>query len=201
MRYARHTFLPALMVAAIGLPAAAQEQADTSSPEADAAAVSESVEQPSADDVMQDLLQQRQDPPVIAPTQQPGGSAVPPPPDAPPIGRAGTGLDPAVIGPLPGEPQPTLRREGEFLVSRRGRLIRSDGGEQMFVFEADSQNAPEPPMVLQPCRRLQDMEDIVQQRGESIVFVVSGQVHVYRGQNYLLPTMMTIAVDRGNLEN
>ena len=153
---------------------------------------------------MQDLLQERQEPPVIAPSQKPagtGGMTVPTPPTAPPPGRAGMDLDPAVIGPLPGEAAPTLRREGEFLVSRRGRLIRADGGQQMFVFEADNMDAPEPPMVLQPCRRLQDMEDLVQQRGQSIVFIVSGQVHVYRGQNYLLPTMMTIAVDRGNLEN
>ena len=73
-------------------------------------------------------------------------------------------------------------------------------GLQVFVFDADSQHAPEPPMILQPCRLLQSMEDIVQQRGDTVVFVLSGQVHVYRGANYLLPTLMRIAIDRGNLE-
>lgn len=205
MPNARHLLMSMLVTAAMAASAIAQEgttEPDSEiQPTTESAPATETVESPSADDVMRDLLNERQEPPTIAPTQQPGGMTVPPPPSAPPVGRAGMELDPAILGPLPGEPQPTLRREGEFLVNRRGRLIRSDAGEQMFVFEADSQDAPEPPMILQPCRRLQDMEDIVQQRGESVVFIVSGQVHVYRGQNFLLPTMMTIAVDRGNLEN
>ena len=201
MKTAQRLLLAMLIATVPGIYVHAQDGDATEPQPAAEDAPAAAAESPSADEVMQDLLDERQEPPTIAPTQQPGGMTVPPPPSAPPVGRAGMELDPAVLGPLPGEPAPTLRREGEFLVNRRGRLIRSDAGEQMFVFEADSQDAPEPPMILQPCRRLQDMEDIVQQRGESVVFIVSGQVHVYRGQNFLLPTMMTIAVDRGNLEN
>ena len=56
-------------------------------------------------------------------------------------------------------------------------------------------------MILQACQLLQTMEDIVQQRGDTVVFLISGQIHTYRGANYLLPTMMKLAIDQGNLQN
>ncbi|MEM6553423.1 MAG: hypothetical protein AAF750_15000 [Planctomycetota bacterium] len=108
--------------------------------------------------------------------------------------------DPAVIGVAPGEPRPTLRREGEFVINRAGRLVRSsDQALALFVFEADGAESPEPPMILQACRLLETMEDLVSRHGDSTVFVISGQVHTYRGNNYLLPTRMTPRIDRGNL--
>lgn len=111
-------------------------------------------------------------------------------------------INPAVLGVAPDQPQPELRREGEFIISRRGRLVRSpEGGFAVFVFAADSaENATQdPPMILQPCRLLENMEDYVDRHGDHVTFVVSGQVHVYRGANYLLPTMMKIYIDRNDL--
>jgi hypothetical protein len=70
----------------------------------------------------------------------------------------------------------------------------------LFVFESDEKDAPEAPMILVPCQWLQSMEDIVRDRGERVVFKVSGQVLAYRGLNYLLPTMFTVDFDRGNLQ-
>ncbi|MEM1211312.1 MAG: hypothetical protein AAGI68_03345 [Planctomycetota bacterium] len=108
--------------------------------------------------------------------------------------------DPAVIGVAPGEPRPTLRREGEFIINRAGRLVRSpDQALALFVFEADAAGTPEPPMIMQACRLLETMEDVVARHGDATVFVVSGQVHTYRGNNYMLPTRMTPRIDRGNL--
>ncbi|MEM6392024.1 MAG: hypothetical protein AAF797_04565 [Planctomycetota bacterium] len=118
------------------------------------------------------------------------------------VGAGGAGMDPdpAVIGVAPGEPRPTLRREGEFVINRAGRLVRSsDQALSLFVFEADAAATPEPPMILQACRLLETMEDVVSRHGDSTVFVISGQVHTYRGNNYLLPTRMTPRIDRGNL--
>lgn len=109
-------------------------------------------------------------------------------------------VDPAILGIAPGQDRPKLRREGEFIISRAGRLVRSaDAATVMFAFEADDADSPEPPMIMQPCRLLESMEDIVQQRGDEVVFVVSGQVHVYRNANYLLPTTMKIRIDHDNL--
>jgi len=111
-------------------------------------------------------------------------------------------VDPNVVGTAPGQPRPELRREGELVVNRRGRLTRSgDGVHSMFVFESDSRDNPEPPMMLMPCQLLQNMEDLVADRGDRIVFIITGQVFTYRGANYMLPTVMKLAIDRGNLEN
>lgn len=113
----------------------------------------------------------------------------------------GVSMERGVLGVAPGQEQPKLRREGEFVVNRRGRVVPSPNGrDTLFAFEADSDTASEPPMVLSPCQTLQNMEDIVRERGDKIVFILSGQVLVYRGVNYLLPTMMKLAIDRGNLE-
>jgi hypothetical protein len=110
-------------------------------------------------------------------------------------------LDPAVLGAAPGTPQPQLRREGEFVINRRGRISRGSGGGQvLFTFEADSEHASEMPMVLLPSQMLQNMEDLVQERGDQVVFVLTGEVTTYHGANYLMPTMWKLAIDRGNLQ-
>ena len=108
--------------------------------------------------------------------------------------------DPRIIGIAPGGSTPKLRREGEFVLSRKGRLIRAEGGQLLFSFDADSDKSEEPPMILMPCRLLQNMEEMSQEHGDRTVFILSGQVFVYRGANYLLPTMMKPSIDRGNLK-
>ena len=72
----------------------------------------------------------------------------------------------------------------------------------MFAFDADGDTAAsaEPPMLMMPCKLLQLMEDVVIERGDQVVFVVSGRVHTFRGANYLLPTTMKQKIDYGNLE-
>lgn len=100
-------------------------------------------------------------------------------------------LDPAVIGTAPGGTLPTLQREGDFVISRRGRLIRSsDSNHRLFLFEADDRQSPDPPMVLLPCQKLETMENFAEERGDTIVFVLTGQITTYRGVNYILPTMI-----------
>ena len=41
---------------------------------------------------------------------------------------------------------------------------------------------------------------LFQKRGDAVMFVVTGQVHRYHGANYLLPTMMKLEPNRGNLQ-
>jgi hypothetical protein len=149
---------------------------------------------PTPEQVIQDLLKQREQPPVVEPTVRPAHER--PPATAPQ-------LDPRVIGVAPDGPAPMLRREGEFVIARTGRLVRAPGPgvqQSLFVFDADSADAADPPVFLMPCQMLQNMETIVQERGDAVRFILSGQVFTYRGANYLLPTMMKLSVDRGNLE-
>jgi len=174
------------------------EPGDVSSDDAEA--------EQSAQDVMEQLLEQRREAPVVEPTREPEVIDQPARVGAP---AATVDLDPAVVGIAPppaGEgasaEKPKLLPEGTFIVNRRGRIMRSsDGAHVMFVFEADQPDAPETPMILMPCRKLEDMEDYVEKHGDQTTFRLSGQVHTYRGANYLLPTMMVIDIDRGNLDS
>ncbi len=90
------------------------------------------------------------------------------------------------------EPQTKLVREGAFLVSRRGRMVKLRTNQWAFVFDADAQGKADAPMILQPCQRLEQMERIAEQAGDSATFTVSGQVFTYRGRNYLLPSLHVV---------
>jgi hypothetical protein len=135
---------------------------------------------------------------------QPAPKTVEPKPDGPRLPAPTPGRidqpDPKIIGIAPGSAAPRLKREGEFVLSRRGRLVRSEGGQFLFAFDADTDKAGEAPMILMPCRLLQNMEEMTQEHGERTVFILSGQVFVYRGANHLLPTMMKPSIDKGNLQ-
>ena len=150
-----------------------------------------------AEETLDSMMDELDEAPMIEPTDRPDTQDLPP--VAPPV--ADTGADPAIIGAAPGDGAPDLRREGEFIVSRRGRLLRhADGAHMLFAFDAADRESPEPPMILQPCQMLQNMEQIVAERGDQVVFIVSGQVFLYRGANHVLPTMMKLALDQGNLQ-
>ena len=131
--------------------------------------------------------------------------------DAPPP----AGLDPNVVQVDPDTPLPRMRREGGFVVERPGRLIavpdptappRSPGELWVFAFDRVAGVDDLRPMIVQRTRRLQMMQDTrtppsadpgdptatgeteaARLRGRLIGrFLVSGQVHTFRGVNYLL---------------
>ena len=192
-----------LMGVAVAQNESQQTDAESSTSQSQAPA-SRPAEQGSAEDVMKNLIEQIRQNPLIEPSQNstPSQDSSGKPATLPPGSQpARVGVDPNVIGVAPGSPAPKLRREGEFVIARKGRLVRSpDGLHTLFVFEADSEKAPETPMAMVPCQMLQSMEELIGQRGDQLKFVLSGQILVYRGVNYLLPTMMTLAEDRGNLQ-
>ncbi len=172
----------------------------------------------SAMDVMEQMLDGREQAPDRPDT-------------APLITGAQPTIDPGLRGVRPQNPPRSesarpdaaadvLLREGAYLVNRAGRLTRSlgffnadgsgtaqssgaFGGGVMFTFEADGADpaASERPMMLMPCKLLEHMESTVAERGDQVVFLMSGRVHTYRGANYLLPTMVRLEPDRGNLRN
>ena len=88
-----------------------------------------------------------------------------------------------------------LRREGEFIKSRKARLERETATRWRLVFDSgpsDPAATREPPMRPLPCLTLERMEAVAQRFGESVPMIVSGQVLLYEGENYLLPTMLTL---------
>ena len=100
-----------------------------------------------------------------------------------------------------------LLREGTVISARLGRLRPSttaSGSGWMLVADADADMMEDAlagvPLLLMPCQNLQGMERLVSDFGDRLRFTVSGIVHVYDGQNYLLPTMYLVELDRsGNL--
>ena len=167
-------------------PAQTQPSSNQSSPQG---------RQPESNQIEQQLLNELNKQRIANTDTNPRGSDTPPDISTPDV-------DHGVLGVAPGEQPPKLRREGEFIINRRGRVMQSPNGRHLlFVFEADSQAANEPPMILSPCQMLQNIEDIIHERGDEVVFILSGQILVYHGLNYMLPTMMKLAIDHGNLEN
>lgn len=164
------------------------EQADPT----EQAEQAEPSDQPSAERVLQELLQRRQENPLIEPSQPDDGAA-----------READEQPAAAVGTAPDTPRQTLKREGQFIITRRGRLARPEEGGAapwMFVFASDGDAMADPPMLLMPCRQLETMERIVEERGMDVPFIVSGRVYVYHNRNYLLPTLVKLAPDRGNLQ-
>lgn len=157
---------------------------------------------PSADDVLNQLLQQRRDAPApepapTSPTEVETGDGI----YAKPPDRGNALSDPLLLGLDPDQPQAELKEEGTFIIARTGRLIRSaDGASALFVLDADKAGAPEPPLILHACRLLETMEQTVMEQGDDVPFVITGQVFMYRGANYLLPTIVKREFDPGNLE-
>ena len=83
--------------------------------------------------------------------------------------------------------------EGTQVLSRRGRLARV-GTDSELAFLADNDpNSPSPgPMVLLPCRALEQLEAAAGAYGDNITLSVSGRVTVYQSRNYLLPAMYQV---------
>jgi len=187
MRY----LLTACMIGLTGLTLATAPAQDPSQP-TDAAPeeAGQSTGEASAEDVLNELLRRRTENPLIEPAK----------PDRDPqaITRPGAGQP---IGTAPGVGQTKLKREGQFIIMRRARMVRATAGASpwMLTFAADADGLADPPMFVMPCQMLEDMEDIIEDRGNDVEFIISGQVFVYHGANYLLPTLMKLAPNMGNL--
>jgi hypothetical protein len=171
----------------------AQDEPATAPPAADEATEKDeaTTANQSAEDVLNELMRRRAENPLIEPAQPRNVT-----------GPAGADRVARPLGTAPGVKSTKLRREGQFIVSRRARMIRATGGATPWAlsFDADKDGMQDPPMFLMPCQMLEDMETLTADRGDEATFIVSGQVFVYHNANYLLPTLMKLAPDRGNLQ-
>lgn len=107
-------------------------------------------------------------------------------------GDADTSGLPGVAFPVELPPEPELVREGAFVVDRRGILVPLVDGGWAFVFDPTTDGRRDPPMIMQPGRRLAQMVRLVESRPETVTFVVSGQVFVYGKRNYLLARRFSV---------
>jgi hypothetical protein len=86
----------------------------------------------------------------------------------------------------------TLVPEGTRLVDRRGKIRRTEGGGFMIVFDADASGESDPPMMLLPCRLLEGLARIAAGAGDDSAVLISGEVTIHAGRNFLLPTVYRV---------
>ncbi|MFQ5463068.1 MAG: hypothetical protein ACE5E5_10645 [Phycisphaerae bacterium] len=94
--------------------------------------------------------------------------------------------------------RPGLLPEGTAIIDRPARLVQR-GNWWTLVFESDSADGPEPPIKLLPNSNLQTMTTAAKEEPNGLVFVVSGQVTIFDGENYLLARAVRRRVSGGNL--
>jgi hypothetical protein len=109
-----------------------------------------------------------------------------PVPDAQAFDRIST----MAVGAKP-EPRP-LVREGEIIPQRVGRLTRTAEGQPEFTFDADAQTFQDPPMIILPNQKLEQMENRSKDMARDLRFRISGIVTEYRGRNYILIETVSI---------
>lgn len=112
--------------------------------------------------------------------------------DTGPIARTGGSTLPVRVE----ETDSKLLREDTLLVNRRGRLTRDGGGVWRVVFDADAEGLSDPPMRLLPCLLLERMSAYALRAGRNAPVLISGKVTVYRGHNFLLPTLYRVPNER-----
>ncbi len=168
---------PAPPAPAPAAPAPASPPADAKQPDKKSPATDPNLADPSVEQIIKDMEKPGQARKPVAPGAGPAVQQARP--------GASAGADASAA---PGK----LLREGTFLTSRRGRIIRSAAGDWLYTFDADASGQTDPSMVLMPCMNLMGMEKVAERHGEAATFNVSGQVFVYHGRNYLLPTVYQV---------
>lgn len=95
----------------------------------------------------------------------------------------------------------TSRRlpDGSFVVDRAGRITR-EGEWYVFSFEGYSESQPELPMRLLPNQLLELAVRESDTSASPVVFIVTGEVTEFMGENYLLLRKTLRRRNLGNLE-
>lgn len=83
---------------------------------------------------------------------------------------------------------PPLVREGAFIASGFGQMVRGKSGRAYFVFQRDASGKTFPPMILLEGPNLAALERLSEVATPTSRIRIGGQVLVYRDHNYLLIT-------------
>jgi hypothetical protein len=95
----------------------------------------------------------------------------------------------------PDAPKVNVIREGTYVFDRVGRLTRTPSGQAELTFDSDGKALHDPPMIILPNQKLQQMEDQVTSASRDLKFHITGMVTEYRGRNYILLERAAILPD------
>lgn len=90
------------------------------------------------------------------------------------------------------------RIDGSPIVSRLGRVVPR-GDWWAFRFESTHDDAPDQPIKLLPSKNTERMVQARKRENVGLVFVVSGEVTAFEGENFLLPRLAVQRINLGNL--
>ncbi len=82
-----------------------------------------------------------------------------------------------------------------YLTARRARIIRAGDGSLNAVVDSGSTGRSEGAMALLPCQNLTAIENVLDTNpsgSEAMSFTLTGDVFLYKGKRYLLPSMYTV---------
>jgi hypothetical protein len=98
---------------------------------------------------------------------------------------------------VPNAQQPqSLRREGDYIRDRLGRLTKTaDGSQEEFTFESDGRTMQDPPVIILPNLKLMAMENAVNSANKDLRFRITGPVTEYKGRNYILLEKVSVVQD------
>ncbi len=94
----------------------------------------------------------------------------------------------------------TLRADGTILVRRAGRVAR-EGDRWVFAPDSDHADQADAAMELLPCRATEFMLSLRRKDQHGLVFVVTGEITLFDGENYLLPRIAIRQAASDNLRN
>ena len=84
------------------------------------------------------------------------------------------------------------------IVNRVGRLVPNQSeGRIYFMFETGDVNMGQKPLIIQPCQYLELMENAIRANNFSIKYKISGRIDEFKGEFYLLPSMVLEEEYRG----
>ncbi len=97
---------------------------------------------------------------------------------------------PAAQTAKPSTPVGPLLREGSYLVEVRGTMRLNEATKWwQFTIDREDPKHPAYELALLPCQLMADMRRITEGMSrQQVVFETTGQVFVYRGRNFFLPT-------------
>jgi hypothetical protein len=162
-----------------------QTTANVTETESDAEKPASDTREPTAEEIMQRLLEHRARRPLVLPERVTTVS---------PDDNDSRETD--------GEASPTGRRkqswpEGALLIDTIGRILPTDDG-WTFTFEDRGDEPAHPPIRLLPSRLLENAIAISAGGTRGTVFVVSGEITLHDGTNYLLLRKLLVRRDLGN---
>lgn len=133
---------------------------------------------------------------ILALSSAASGQAPPPPEDQPP---ASAGAVPSA-GEAESQPpvRPPLLREGSHLVRVVGRLQQDPVRRSWrFIIDPADEHSPGHELTMMPGTLLAEMERMIESAPDhQLVFEMTGEVYIFRGWNYLMPTHPPLLIGR-----